>query len=295
MLGDDQPVILHLLELPGPPMKALEGVVMELWDCAFPALKSVVMTDDANKAFEGIDYALLVGAKPRSKGMERADLLKENAKIFKVQGEALNKNASKDVKVLVVGNPANTNAMITSHYAPSIPASNITAMTRLDHNRGIAQLCLKTGANPLEITQFAIWGNHSATQYPDISHTVIRGKTAKSVIDRKWYTDTFIPTVQQRGAAVINARGASSAASAASSAIDHIRDWVLGNPDWVSMAVPSDGSYGVDKGIWFSFPCACDGNGEYGIIQGVPIDDFSAEKMEITRKELLAEKEQALK
>jgi malate dehydrogenase len=295
MLGDDQPVILHLLELPGPPMKALEGVVMELQDCAFPTLKSVVTADDPNRGFEGVNYALLVGAKPRTKGMERGDLLKENAKIFKVQGEALNKNAAKGVKVLVVGNPANTNAMITSHYAPNIPPSQITAMTRLDHNRGIGQLSLKTGANALEIQQFTIWGNHSATQYPDISHTLIKGKPAKDIIDKKWYLDTFIPTVQQRGAAVIAARGASSAASAANAAIDHVRDWVLGNPDWTSMAVPSDGSYGVDKGLWYSFPCRCDGDGEYSIIQNVPIDPFSAEKMETTRKELLQEKEQALK
>jgi malate dehydrogenase len=294
MLGDDQPVILQLLELPAA-MKSLEGVLMELQDCAFPLVKNVIITDDVNKGFEGTNFALLVGAKPRAKGMERADLLKENAKIFKVQGEALDRNAAKNVKVLVVGNPANTNAMITSHYAPSIPPANITAMTRLDHNRGVGQLQLKTGANPLEIQQFAIWGNHSTTQYPDISHTIIRGKPAKDIIDRKWYTDTFIPTVQQRGAAVINLRGASSAASAANAAIDHMRDWHLGTPEWVSMAVCSDGSYGVDKGLWYSYPCVCDQNGDYAIIQNIPIDPFSAEKMELTRKELLQEKEQAMK
>jgi len=291
LLGADQPVILQLLELPGA-IQALQGVVMELQDCAFPLLRGIVSTDNVNKAFEGADYAVLVGAKPRSKGMERGDLLKANALIFKDQGQAIDTAAKKSVKVLVVGNPANTNAMITSHFAPSINPRQITAMTRLDHNRGLAQLSEKTGAHVTEIKRFAIWGNHSATQYPDISHTQIKGKWAKDVIhDDKWVRETFIPTVQQRGAAIIAARGASSAASAASSAVDHIHDWVHGSHgEWTSMAVPSDGSYGVDKGIWFSFPVVTKG-GEYTIVNNVPIDPFSKEKLEVTRKELIAERD----
>jgi len=283
------PVSLHLLELPGA-MKALEGVVMELNDCAFPLLKSVVATDNVQKAFEGVDYALLVGAKPRGKGMERGDLLKENAKIFAEQGKALN-GANKDVKVLVVGNPANTNAMITSHFANKISPRNITAMTRLDHNRGLAQLAAKTNSSVTDISKFVIWGNHSATQYPDVSHTQIKGKWAKELVDDKWVKDTFIPTVQQRGAAIINARGASSAASAANAAIDHMRDWIHGTPkgEWQSMAICSEGEYGVNSGLWYSYPVTLSG-GKYNVVPGVPIDSFSAEKMEATHKELQEEK-----
>jgi len=291
MLGKDQPVILQLLELKDA-LKSLEGVTMELNDCAFPLLQGVVQTDSAQKAFEGSDYALLVGAKPRSKGMERGDLLKANAQIFEAQGKALNTSANKGVKVLVVGNPANTNAMITSHFAPKIPSNQITAMTRLDHNRGLAQLSEKTGTPVSNISKFAIWGNHSATQYPDVSHCLLNGKVAKDVIkDDAWIKSTFIPNVQQRGAKIIEARGASSAASAANAAIEHIRDWVAGTKgQWTSMAVPSDGSYGVDKGLWYSFPVVCEG-GNYKIIQNLPADAFSKEKMELTRKELLGEKE----
>lgn len=291
MLGKDQPVILQLLELPQA-VKPLEGVAMELHDCAFPLLRGVVTTSEVKQAFEGSDYALLVGAKPRSKGMERGDLLKENAKIFQEQGKALNDAANKTVKVVVVGNPANTNAMIASHFAPSIPTSQITAMTKLDHNRGLAQLAMKTGSRVSHIEKFCIWGNHSATQYPDISNCQINGKWAKDLIkDDKWVKETFIPTVQQRGAAIIAARGSSSAASAASSAIDHMREWALGTDgQWTSMAVCSDGSYGVDKGLWYSYPVVCD-HGKYTIVGNVPVDEFSASKMEATRKELLSEKE----
>jgi len=296
MLGRRQPVILQLLEIE-PGMKALEGVSMELRDCAFPLLKGIVQTSDAKKAFEGADYALLVGAKPRSKGMERKDLLHENAQIFKVQGQALNDTANKNVKVIVVGNPANTNAMITSHYAPNIPKQNITAMTRLDHNRGLAQLSEKANCAVTDIKRFAIWGNHSATQYPDISHTQIRGKWAGDLLDKEWVQKTFIPTVQQRGAAIIQARGASSAASAANAAIEHIRDWVHGTSgEWTSMAVPSNGEYGIDKGIWYSYPVVCHPAtvtlpSRYSIVGNVPIDEFSQEKMEATRKELVEERD----
>jgi len=291
MLGKDQPVHLNLLELP-PAMKALQGVTMELNDCAFPLLRSVVQTDDANKGFEGADYALLVGAKPRSKGMERNDLLRDNAKIFEVQGKALNQTANSHVKVLVVGNPANTNAMITSHYAPKINAKNITAMMRLDHNRGIGMLAEKTGSKVTDIEKFAVWGNHSATQYPDISHTLIQAKAAGGVIkDDKWVTDVFIPAVQQRGAAIINARGASSAASAAHAAIEHMRDWALGSGGkWVSMGIPSDGSYGVKKGIWYGFPVTTK-NGFYEIVQGLPISESSKKRMQATEEELVKERE----
>jgi len=290
MLGKDQPVRLQLLELPQA-MNSLKGVAMELDDCAFPLLHSIVQTDDTKKAYEGADYAVLVGAKPRSKGMERGDLLKANADIFSVQGKALNEVANRNVKVLVVGNPANTNAMITAHYAPKINPQNITAMTRLDHNRGLAQLAQKTNSAVTDITKFAIWGNHSATQYPDISHTLIKGKSAKQLInDDKWVKETFIPTVQQRGAAIINVRGLSSAASAANAAIDHIRDWVHGtNGEWTSMGIPSDGSYGTTKGLWYSFPVVCS-NGSYSIVKNLPIDQFSAEKMAATDKELQGEK-----
>jgi len=290
MLGKDIPIQLQLLELPGA-LKSLEGVVMELKDCAFPQLKGVVQTSDPRKAFEGAHIALLVGAKPRSKGMERADLLKENAKIFEEQGKALNDTADKSVRVLVVGNPANTNAMITSHFAPKIPASNIHAMTKLDHNRGLAQLAEKANCRVTDIEKFCIWGNHSPTMYPDISHCQIKGQWAKDVLkDDKWYKETFIPGVQQRGAAIINARGLSSAASAASSALDHIREWVWGTgKNWTSFAMCSDGSYGVEKGLWYSFPTIVT-DGQAHIVGNVPIDKFSAERMEISRKELADEK-----
>jgi malate dehydrogenase len=296
MLGRRQPIILQLLEVE-PAMKALEGVVMELNDCAFPLLRGIVQTSDPKKAFEGTDYALLVGAKPRSKGMERKDLLAENAKIFNVQGKALNDTANKGVKVIVVGNPANTNAMITSHYAPKIPKENITAMTRLDHNRGLAQIAEKAKCSVTDIERFAIWGNHSATQYPDLTHALIKGKPASEVIkDENWVRTVFIPAVQQRGAAIINARGASSAASAANAAIEHIRDWVHGtNGQWTSMAIPSNGEYGIDKGIWYSYPVVCHPAtittpSRYVVVGNVHNDDFSKEKMEATRKELLEER-----
>jgi malate dehydrogenase len=292
MFGPNTPVILHLLELPQA-LNSLKGVVMELEDCAFPLLHGVVQTDDPMKAFENVDWALLVGAKPRSKGMERADLLKENAKIFSIQGQALNKVGKKDgTRVAVVGNPANTNALIAARNAPSIPAQNFTAMTRLDHNRGLAQLVNKTGAKLGDINHFAIWGNHSATQYPDISHTLINGKSAKQVInDEKWIVDNFIPTVQQRGAAIINARGASSAASAGGSLVDHVHDWIHGtNGEWTSMAVYSNGEYGVTQGLYYSYPVVCSNN-KYEIVQDLPIDPFSAERMEKTHQELLQERD----
>lgn len=268
---------------------------MELDDCAFPLLRGIVRTSDPKEAFEGSDYALLIGAKPRTKGMERGDLLMENAAIFKTQGTAINEVANKGVKVGVVGNPANTNAMITSHFAPSIPANQITAMTRLDHTRGLAQLAAKIGCGPADIDRFAIWGNHSPTMYPDISHAqVARGATQGAVKDlikdEKWVTDKFYPTVQKRGAEIIAARGASSAASAASAAIEHMRDWALGtNGQWTSMAVCSQGEYGVDKGIWYSYPVVCEG-GSYSIVGNVPIDKSSAAYMETTRQELVGEK-----
>jgi len=290
MLGKDTPVHLQCLELT-PAMKSLQGVGMELRDCAFPMLQGLTLTDDPRVAFDGADFVLLVGARPRTKGMERGDLLKANAQIFSAQGKALNDVASPNVKVLVVGNPANTNAMITSAFAPKIPPSQITAMTQLDHNRGLSQLAEKLNVRVTDIERFAIWGNHSATQYPDISHTQINGKWAKDLIDNKWYVDTFIPTVQQRGAAIIEARGASSAASAASAAIEHMRLWATGSlKRWTSFAVRSDGLYGVDEGLWYSFPVITEG-GQYKVISNVPISKFSAERMEATRKELVSEKE----
>lgn len=291
LLGPDQPVILHCLELP-PAMNALKGVAMELEDCAFPLLKGIVQTDNIEKGFEDIDVALLVGAKPRGPGMERADLLKDNGKIFTGQGKALNKFAKKSVRVLLVGNPANTNCLIAASNAPDIPPENFTAMTRLDHNRALAQIVNKTKCDLSEIEKVAIWGNHSSTQYPDLSHATIKGKSAKQVInDQKWIEETFIPDVQQRGAAIIKARGASSAASAANAAIDHIHDWVLGTKGkWVSMAIPSDGSYGVPKGLYFSYPVVC-ANGKYEKINNLPIDEFSAKKIELTKKELLEERD----
>ncbi|WP_225756601.1 malate dehydrogenase [Cardiobacterium sp. Marseille-Q4385] len=290
MLGPDQPVILQLLEIT-PALGALQGVVMELNDCAFPLLAGVVATDDASVAFKDTDYALLVGARPRGPGMERKDLLTANGAIFGPQGKALNDHASRDVKVLVVGNPANTNALIAQAAAPDLNPRNFTAMTRLDHNRALSQLAEKTGTHTTDVAKMTIWGNHSSTQYPDISHATVKGKAAKGLVDDTWYKDTFIPVVQQRGAAIIKARGASSAASAASAAIDHMRTWALGTQgdDWVSMAVPADGSYGIAPGIIYSYPCRCK-NGDYEIVQGLEIDAFSREKMDATAAELREER-----
>ena len=290
MLGPDQPVILQLLEIT-PALDALKGVAMELNDCAFPLLRGLVTTDDANVAFKDCDYALLVGARPRGPGMERKDLLAANGAIFGPQGKALNDHASRHVKVLVVGNPANTNALIAQAAAPDLNPRNFTAMTRLDHNRALSQLAEKTGTHSTDIAKMTIWGNHSSTQYPDISHATVQGKAAKGLVEDSWYKDTFIPVVQQRGAAVIKARGASSAASAASAAIDHMRTWALGTDgdDWVSMGVPSDGSYGIAPGIIYSYPCRCK-NGDYEIVQGLEIDAFSREKMDATERELREER-----
>ena len=289
MLGNDQPVILQLLEIT-PALDAVKGVVMELDDCAFPLLQDVVYTDDANVAFKDTDYALLVGSRPRGPGMERKDLLEANAAIFSVQGKALNDNASRDVKVLVVGNPANTNALIAQRNAPDLNARNFTAMTRLDHNRAMAQLAAKAGKHVSEVDGLCIWGNHSATQYPDIHRASVAGEGAMSMIDMDWYTADFIPTVQQRGAAIIEARGASSAASAANAAIDHMRDWALGTDSVVSMGVYSDGSYGVAEGLIYSFPVTCQG-GDWSIVQGVEVNGFSQEKMDATESELAEERD----
>lgn len=290
LLGPNQPVILQLLEIP-PALEALNGVVMELEDCAFPTLNGVRGTDRAEEAFSGTQYALLVGAKPRGPGMERGDLLKDNAQIFSAQGKALNEHAERDVKVLVVGNPANTNALIAQQNAPDLPPGNFTAMTRLDHNRALAQLAAKTGSHVSQISYLAIWGNHSATQYPDISHARVGERAATELVDDEWLRNSFIPTVQQRGAEIIKARGASSAASAASAAIDHIRDWTLGTPgdDWVSMAVPADGSYGIEPGVIYSFPCRCS-QGRYEIVQGLDISEFSHDRMSTTDAELREER-----
>ena len=290
MLGPDQPVVLQLLEIT-PALGALEGVVMELRDAAFPLLTDIVATDDAEVAFQDTDYALLVGARPRGPGMERADLLSANGAIFGPQGAAMNKVASRDIKVLVVGNPANTNALIAQSAAPGLNPRNFTAMTRLDHNRALAQLSGKLGTHHSNLSNMIIWGNHSSTQYPDIRFAEVDGNTVAGDVDQSWYRDTFIPDVQQRGAAIIKARGASSAASAASAAIDHIRSWALGTPDgdWVSMAVPADGSYGIEPGIIYSFPCVCD-NGDYRIVQGLDVDDFSRERMNATEVELREER-----
>ena len=289
MLGNDQPVILQLLEIT-PALDAVKGVVMELDDCAFPLLQDVVYTDDANVAFKDTDYALLVGSRPRGPGMERKDLLEANAAIFSVQGKALNDNASRDVKVLVVGNPANTNALIAQRNAPDLNARNFTAMTRLDHNRAMAQLAAKAGKHVSEVDGLCIWGNHSATQYPDIHRASVAGEGAMSMIDMDWYTADFIPTVQQRGAAIIEARGASSAASAANAVIDHMRDWALGTDNVVSMGVYSDGSYGVAEGLIYSFPVTCQG-GDWNIVQGIEVNGFSQEKMDATETELAEERD----
>ena len=290
MLGPDQPVVLQLLEIT-PALDALKGVVMELDDCAFETLAGVVATDDANVAFKDSDYALLVGARPRGPGMERKDLLEANAAIFSVQGKAINDHASRDIKVLVVGNPANTNALIASSNAPDIDPGNFTAMTRLDHNRAIAQLARNTDGHVNDVRCMTIWGNHSATQYPDINHATVSGKKASDLVDQAWLESDFIPVVQQRGAAIIKARGASSAASAASAAIDHMHDWALGTPDddWVSMAIPADGSYGIEPGVIYSYPVRCTG-GNYEIVQGLEIDAFSRERMDATEAELREER-----
>ena len=290
MLGADQPVILQLLEIP-PALPALNGVVMELNDCAFSTLAGIVASDEPEIAFKDSDYALLVGARPRGPGMERKDLLEANAAIFSVQGKAINAHASRNIRVLVVGNPANTNALIASSNAPDIDPGQFTAMTRLDHNRAMAQLAAKTDSDVSDIQRMTIWGNHSATQYPDINHATVKGQSAVGLVNQSWLADDFIPVVQQRGAAIIEARGASSAASAASAAIDHMHDWALGTPadDWVSMAIPADGSYGVEPGIVYSFPVRCNG-GAYEIVQGLEIDDFSRERMAATETELREER-----
>jgi malate dehydrogenase len=290
MLGSDQPVILQLLEIPQA-LDALNGVVMELDDCAFQTLAGIVATDDPNAAFKDSDYALLVGARPRGPGMERKDLLEANAAIFSVQGKAINEHASRDIRVLVVGNPANTNALITQCNAPDIDPANFTAMTRLDHNRAIAQLAARTGKHVSDVRHMTIWGNHSATQYPDIHHASVGGRPATELVDEAWLSGEFIPVVQQRGAAIIKARGASSAASAASAAIDHMRDWVLGTPDddWVSMGIAADGSYGIEPGVVYSFPVRCSA-GRYEIVQGLEINDFSRERMAATEVELREER-----
>jgi len=291
MLGKDQPVILQLLEIT-PALEALNGVIMELEDCAFPLVAGITGTDDANVAFKDADYALLVGARPRGPGMERKDLLEANAAIFSAQGKAINDNASKGIKVLVVGNPANTNALIAQRNAPDIDPRQFTAMTRLDHNRAMAQLANKLGKTVNDVKKMLIWGNHSSTQYPDLHHCEVDGKVAIDQVEQDWYEGTYIPEVQQRGAAIIKARGASSAASAASAAVDHMRSWALGTADgdWVSMGIYSDGSYGIQEGLIYSFPCTCK-DGDWSIVQGLEVNDFSRGKMEATEKELAEERD----
>jgi malate dehydrogenase len=292
LLGADTTVSLSLLEIPQA-VKAAEGTAMELDDCAFPLLAGVDIYDDPNKAFDGVNVALLVGARPRTAGMERGDLLEANGGIFKPQGKALNDHAASDLKVLVVGNPANTNCLIAQSNAPDIPLERFTAMMRLDHNRAKAQLAAKAGATVADVTNMTVWGNHSATQYPDIVHAKVNGQNAaETVNDQDWLENDFIPTVQKRGAAIIDARGASSAASAANAAVDHVRDWVLGTPegDWVSMAVAADGSYGVGEGIFSGFPCTCSGGG-YEIVEGLEIDDFSRRRIDASVSELTSERE----
>jgi malate dehydrogenase len=291
MLGTDQPVNLHLLEIT-PALPGLQGVVMELNDCAFGTLGRIVATDDARIAFRDCHVALLVGARPRSAGMERKDLLLANAQIFSAQGKALNEVADRSLRALVVGNPANTNALIASRNAPTLDRRCFTAMTRLDHNRALSQLAEKTGSHVSDIRRMTIWGNHSATQYPDLNHALVKGQPAASLVDRKWITEQFIPTVQQRGAAVIKARGSSSAASAASAAIDHVRTWVLGTAegDWTSMAIPSDGSYDVPEGVIYSYPVSCRG-GAYQIVPGLAIDEFSRARMDASAAELKEERD----
>jgi malate dehydrogenase len=290
MLGKDQPVILHLLEIT-PALQALNGVVMELNDCAFPLVRGIVATDDVNVAAKDLDYALLVGARPRGPGMERKDLLEANGAIFAPQGKALNAHAKRNVKVLVVGNPANTNALIAQQNAPDLDPNCFTAMVRLDHNRALGLLAEKTGAHTTDIKKVTIWGNHSSTQYPDIHHTTVSGKSALSLVDQAWYKDTFIPTVQQRGAAIIKARGASSAASAACAAVDHMRTWALGTDegDWISMAIPSDGSYGIQEGVIYGYPVTCK-DGKFTVVKNLEINAFSRERMDATDKELREER-----
>jgi len=290
MLGKDQPVILHLLEIT-PALPALGGVAMELNDCAFPLLAGIVCTDDANVACKDVDYALLVGARPRGAGMERKDLLEANGAIFAPQGKALNAHAKRDVKVLVVGNPANTNSLIAKSNAPDLDPNCFTAMVRLDHNRAKSQLAEKTGTHNTDVAKMIIWGNHSSTQYPDIHHATVKGKPALSLVDQSWYEKDFIPTVQQRGAAIIKARGASSAASAAAAAIDHMRTWALGTADgdWASMGIPSDGSYGIAPGVIYGYPVECK-NGKFSIVQGLEINAFSRARMDATDKELREER-----
>jgi malate dehydrogenase len=292
MLGPDTPVALSLLEIPDA-VKAAEGTAMELDDCAFPLLRSIDIHDDAAQAFDGVNVALLIGARPRSKGMERADLLEANGKIFEPQGKALNSGAADDVKVLVVGNPANTNALIAMNNAPKIDDQRFTAMMRLDHNRAKSQIAAKAGAHSSDVTNVTIWGNHSATQYPDIFHAKVKGTPAADAIgDQSWIEKEFIPTVQQRGAAIIEARGSSSAASAANAAIEHVRDWMLGTPadDWVSMGVPSDGSYGIPEGLMVGLPCTAKG-GEWSVVQGLDLDDFSRQRVDASVAELTDERE----
>ncbi len=290
MLGPDQPVILQLIEIP-PALDALNGVIMELNDCAFPLLAGTVATADLAEGFKDADYAMLVGARPRGPSMERKDLIGANGKIFGPQGQAINDNASRDVKVLVVGNPANTNCLIAAASAPDLDDRQFTAMTRLDHNRAKSQLAEKTGKHASDVRRMTIWGNHSATQYPDISHATVDGQAATDLVDADWYRDEFIPRVQKRGAEIIQARGASSAASAASAAIDHMRTWTVGTDegDWVSMAIPADGSYGIEPGVVYSYPVTCR-EGGYEIVEGLEIDDFSRERMDATDQELREER-----
>lgn len=291
MLGDDQPVILQLLEI-APAMKALEGVAMELDDCAFPLVNQITLHDDANAAFDRTNYGLLVGARPRGPGMERSDLLEANGGIFTVQGKAINEHAARDIKVVVVGNPANTNAWTCMKSAPDIPAAQFTAMTRLDHNRAKAQLSAKIGVGVSDIKNLTIWGNHSTTQYPDLSQTMAGGKSALDLVERTWYENEYIGRVAKRGAEIIDARGASSAASAANAALEHVRDWALGTQegDWTSMGVPSDGSYGIEEGLMYSFPVTCAG-GQYSIVQDLPVSNFSRDKMDATATELKEEQD----
>ena len=291
MLGDDQPVILQLLEI-APAMKALEGVAMELDDCAFPLVNEITLHDDANAAFDRTNYGLLVGARPRGPGMERSDLLEANGGIFTVQGKAINERAARDIKVVVVGNPANTNAWTCMKSAPDIPAAQFTAMTRLDHNRAKAQLSAKIGVGVSDIKNLTIWGNHSTTQYPDLSQTMAGGKSALDLVERTWYENEYIGRVAKRGAEIIDARGASSAASAANAALEHVRDWALGTQegDWTSMGVPSDGSYGIEEGLMYSFPVTCAG-GQYSIVQDLPVGNFSRDKMDVTAAELKEEQD----
>lgn len=291
MFGADQPVILHLLEIE-PALKALHGVEMELRDCAFPLLEEIVTTTDINVGFKDVDYALLIGSMPRTKGMERSDLLSANGKIFAPQGRAINDHASRNVKVLIVGNPANTNALITVKNAPDLSATQFSSMMRLDHNRAISQLSTKTATPVTKIHHLVVWGNHSLTQYPDISHCTIDGKAATQLVEEAWYRDEFIPKVQKRGAEIINARGASSAASAASAIIDHMRDWVLGTPvdEWVSMGILSRGDYGVGEGLIYSFPVRCRGGG-YEVVRGLDISDFGAKMLRATEEELVEERD----